>query len=545
MYPRGSHDLRMAQQATVPSDSSSIWRVLASQSAPPLALLAIFICLNRLWLSPWVLEEQHYRATVIFWGAIQALTELSPRTLATVSVCALLLFGARRLLSLTWAQFDETNSARLLVCASGSVLAWMYSTYEFNFVFDQWHVYDRILLVVLAVAMWWRPAACFPFLFVLWPLIGQFEVPIGGYSWAVPFLPARIVLLMGSAMLWGLLCRGRWDASTFWFVVLCLISAHYFTPGWSKLRKGWFAEDQLYYLLANTHANGWLGFLSDSKIHDLTDQLASWNMPLKVFTLVAEVSSLFILCRRAMTFLLPWTWVLFHIGIFVVSGICFWPWVVVHAAFLWSCWRGDPIHPSHRRRPMIILSIGLIGLSPIWANAVRLTWIDSPVTYAYQFMAVDKNGQEQRVSPAALSPYEYQFTLGGLHYLTDEPTLNITWGATSRETFQRLREAGSAKEIIDVEQSFGQRFGDRQRSDNLCALIQRAFRDEAREKQARLGYLRAPAIVWTNWDMTRCDAQLVRVERVLKGFVRKEYGEISRLEIAEIPLIAADDVTRP
>ena len=137
------------------------------------------------------------------------------------------------------------------------LLAWTYSTYDFNLYLDRGHAFDRILLVGLAACVVWRPVFIFPFVLHSSAMARQFVQPIDGYSLAEQLLLARILMLaLGQFLLASLAQRSCLGG--FVLLLCCLIAAPYWASGIAKRLHHWLWEDEIHLLLPATYANGWL-----------------------------------------------------------------------------------------------------------------------------------------------------------------------------------------------------------------------------------------------------------------------------------------------
>ena len=417
---------------------------------PILMLAAVFSVLNRWFLQPWQLSEAGYRQAVILVATLRDLLDPSPRSLLVACVCIVLCVGSRSSRA-RWNEIQGSVIARPIVIVSVFLLAWIYSTYPYNHYFQRAHAIDRLLLWLLLGAVIYRPRFVFPFLLVLWPILGQFNVPLGGFSWAIPALPARIVLLFAASLLINGVVK-KWNARSFDFLLLCVLAGHYFPSGVDKILHGWHLDDQIHYLLPNTYANGWLAMVSSRSIDRLASIQSNFNVPMRALTLLVEFFAVAFLWRRTTIRFFLCLWIVFHAGILMTSGIFFWPWIAIELVVLVVACRAHLLSDLQFTAAHFGLSVLLISSSSIWLRPVALSWIDSPVTYTYRVSLIGHSGQEYEAPPFAMAPYDYQFTLGGFHYLSKEPTLSVTWGATNRKTFDKLKFAKTADDVLRMEQ---------------------------------------------------------------------------------------------
>ena len=501
-------------------------------------LVALFTILNWFFLKPWTLSIDGYREPVIFVSTLSDLMRPTFRT-AVIGLVGVFLAIQYRSLNLQWTTLQDGPRIRVVVGVSAFLLAWIYSTYDYNHFLQQSHSLDRALLAMLWIGVVWRPMFVFPFLLVLWPMIGQFNVPIGGLSWAIPFLPARIVLLFSATLLTGLATK-KWQTSHFVFMLFCLVASHYVPSGIRKLQIGWLPHDQVYFLLPTTYANGWLGFLEAAQIDRLTNFMAWANWPAKLLTIVAECGAVFMLWRHRTVRLFLIVWICFHVGIFVTSGIFFWPWIVILVTLLILTWRNPLLSVGQLRPVHFMVSAILIASSAYWAKPAVLSWIDSPATYTYRITAVGQSGNEYSMSPGYMAPFEYQFTLGGFSYLDKQPGLRITWGATDLSTSQRLQAALSADDLLAIEQELGSlRYNEKrtQAMQELLVAYAKSLNSDA-PKRVLPHWMCAPKRLWGFAKENAYDGRerivSVRIDQVFSAFLNGHYQEIRSREVFDV-----------
>ena len=188
----------------------------------------------------------------------------------------------------------------------------------------------------------------------------------------------------------------------------------------------------------------------------IAQNVGKFDVVARFYTIVVEFGALLILWnRKSIRFFLV-AWILFHIGVFFVSGICFWMWVALEAGLLFLFLRKDGIASSRIfSKSHLLISLILIGGGNVWCRIIKLSWHDSPVSYTYRFVASMEGGGTVQLTPNFFAPYDYQFTLSSFGYLTSNRRLPIVWGATGSEISRLLTEANSSDQIIEYEKSHG------------------------------------------------------------------------------------------
>jgi len=231
----------------------------------------------------------------------------------------------------SWDVLEHGQLIRPFVTLTAAVLAWRFSTYNYNFYFNQGHLLDRLLLIGLVPLIWWRPVFVFPFLLLLCAVIWQFAIPLGQYSWAQQYMPIRLLTLFGATLLLTAI-TGRRLGNHYVFLACCLVMAHYWVPGVGKLAIDWTSQGHVYNLLPSTYANGWLGFLEPERISAIARAIARLDSLILFFTLLFQLGAIIALWRRQLLIALLCIYPLFHLAIFSLSGIFFWQWIIVEAA---------------------------------------------------------------------------------------------------------------------------------------------------------------------------------------------------------------------
>ncbi len=344
-----------------------------------------------------------------------------------------------------WSAVEHGGRLRMVSGVSLALLAWSFSTYEYNLFLDQSHAGDRLLLVALACLALWRPIFVFPFLAVLMPVVQQFGQPLGGYLWPVDLLPIRVLVVSSVAWVFFGLTGRR--ASNDWALLLsCVVAVSFWYPGMLKMQLHWWAHEQIAYGLSGAYTQGWLAFLEPETIASATGMLLPINLPMVVGTLCLEAGALFLLWRRGFARTLLVAWMLFHCAAFGLYGFYFWKWLLVEASCFQLLRRGGPAIFERRH---FVAAFVLIASGPFWlAGSPNLAWYDTPISTAYRFEAVGDDGRSYTWLPSLFAPFSDAMTMGGLDYLSHEPRLTGPYGVTgSLGVLRGALECPSAAEV--------------------------------------------------------------------------------------------------
>ena len=430
---------------------SRAWHL--AQAVVPLLLL--YIGLDWYLLSVGRLPSDSYYSPVLLVELLRNLPLHFYIALPVLVAAALYLRGGSAF-AVRWQQLAHHRVVLPLVAASVVLLAWAFSTYRFNFYFGQAHALDRVLLVVLAALVIWRPIFTLPFTLVFLPVIGQFDFPIGGYSWSEPFMLWRILVLVVAALLLQIATGRKQKALV--FIILCLVAAHYWGPGVGKLRLNWLTHGHLYHLMFATYANGMWGFLSPEALTSMARFASRFDLLLLLFTLAVEIGALISLWNRRIFVAASFGRILLHVGIALFSGIFFWKWIVISTLLIWLLRRPDRIEDDALFTPAhFLFSIVLIGGGIVWFQPTNLAWYDSPLSYTYRLEVQTADGTTEMLTPRAMQPYDYQFTLGNyFSYLVEAKQTVVVWGAVfERPLADALLSAETPADIYAIEEQMG------------------------------------------------------------------------------------------
>lgn len=513
-------------------------------------LLLVHLALERWILGFARLPEASYEGSVLSAGLLERFL-VEPRPvpgylfrigmLAIVGTVVVARFDRVRE---AWSGLEDGALLRLLVAVPTLLLAWAFATYDYNLYFDQAHLFDRLVLLVLAVLVLWRPAFVLPFVVLAVAIIWQFTHPIGGFSVAEPFLLVRWLLLF---LAWFLLRAVGVDPrpSDFVFLAFTLLAASYAVAGLGKLRLAWFGRGDVALLLPATYANGWLRFLGPDTVGSLTRRLSSVDPLLVAGTFVVECGALLCLLRRRIFLFFLVAWPCFHLSVFALSGIFFWKWIVLEVAVLalLLARREAPALDLFDRRHLL-LSVPLVLGGTIWFHPVDLSWYNAAVSYVYRFEGVGESGRRYSLPPDFFAPYDYQFTVGAFAYLSPDRQLQVVWGATAdADVAGAMAEARSPRDVEALERERGRTFLDETRAARMDAFLERfvANWDERRSKRTVLSPLAPPHHLWTFPDPDAFHGQerlaRVVVRRVTSFFDGRAYRELAsqELRVVDVP----------
>ena len=523
-------------------------------------LVVVFYALDRLVERACALPESAYYGTTVMGGFARKIADPGIATVGLLCVVVAFVVDAlwKRSFWVRWADFEYGARLRLLAITLATLLAWSFSSYSLNLYFDQGHVWDRALLVVLLLVVYWRPAGVFPFIVAVLAVANQFGHPVGQWGWSEPSLLVRILVLMLALVVvrgvqeylprtlrWG----GRKPASNnLVLIILCLIGAFYFSAGLGKIQLNWIALDRVGYLLPATYSAGWLSFLESGTIARLTGILLALNTPIKL-----RHNCIGSRCGVCPAFATGHTGVSLRLDLLPRWDIPDIRHLLLaldqssHAFLLFVFFgrnapRFDLYRPSLR-----IAAVVLVLLGNYWARPTTLAWLDVPVNYAYRVTAVASEGSHVHLPPRFFEPYDYQFTLANFGPLVPDTLLGITFGAArSGDVLAALEAADSPEAVFAVEKEMGaSRYNENRRARMEAFLGQfgsawnrrRIDNPDFGEKHKLKSLLSAPTHVWTFPRSARIPPGAT-IDSILVSQVTSHYDGTDYREIRDRPVLS-------
>jgi len=411
----------------------------------PLVLVG-YTGLHRLIRHFTVLPETAYEGSSI---AISFMTNV-PSLLLLVLPSLFLMYGWGEL---EWSAFEYSRAFRWLIIIVAFPLVWTFVTYQFNFYFGQAHHFDRVLLLFLYALIWYHPVFIYPFLLLLFAIIGQFYYPFDSISMTDKRAPLNFLILFASYLfirlrhateVGGVLERVGlgWlhdrefrDELVFIWVVAGLIGGSYFVPGTAKIEMLWPFREALYNYIPIRWSWGWLAPLDYDVIMTLYELMRAFN-PIGVAAALAIELAAIALMWRKQTFKLAISgFVVLHTVIFLATGLAFWKWVIMDVAFLMAVLlisKGNDIRVFDRRTAVIVTI--LILLAPHIYSISVLGWYTTNYDRSYTMEFVGEGDETVEMHRWHLEPYQIS-TAGQFDYLYNGTVLPS--GTTTDYQFAR------------------------------------------------------------------------------------------------------------
>ena len=438
--------------AILPLSLTALWlnKPLAKVLIPVLSTLSAYLLIERLIMRLAKLPHDTYFEPHL---TLSVLSNIG--TIPILIMSTLLIFAWKNgsLLS-RWQAFHQGEAIRYFVLFLAFLIVWPLVTLGYNFYFNQGYSLDRILLLTLFLALWWRPVFILPFLVLAFAMLLQLKQPNLGGSILAHKVQVLNVLIMFAAVFIIHAFSGYRKTHTFVFMCCCLVASAYWLPAFAKLQTGWLNHGQLHYMTMAAYAHGWLGFLQPSTIVNISQHLAWFEWPMRIFVIVVEVGCLLFMLRPVISVTLLGAVIIFHLGVFLLIGFLFWTWILLDIALLFLLLKGWQTQAwSIYSKHYFVCSLILIGLCAYWAKPPALAWFDTRVSYTYQIEAINEQGNQFILAPEYFAPYGDIFTMSSFNYLVKDHTVLVSpYGVThSIGKADALAQLCNAEQLIELE----------------------------------------------------------------------------------------------
>ncbi|MCB0344259.1 MAG: hypothetical protein KDD66_04045 [Bdellovibrionales bacterium] len=361
---------------------------------------------------------------------------------------------------LSWQCSGEERILRIFAFSSALLIAWQLATLDYNYYYDTWHGWDRLLIIGAAIGVWFHPV-CLPLLILQSYLYSrQLNYPLGGFDWTDKQIFLDLLIYAQLGLLLRIFVRVR--AATILYMLVLIFNANYFFAGVQKLQLSpsgyeWVTENQVVNLVLASYHNGWLRSADGPVLSWLLDFAAAYPILLTLPTILIEVGSALVFLNSRLFRTIMLLHVLLHAVIMLSSGVFFWKWsilnIVLYLLVLPS--RVGQLREMFSRRAFYT-SLPLFMLCPLLFAPVPLGWFDTtyvPIVRAY---AVDDDGAEAELEGFYFGPYNILFQQSRFYYLSHSNYIVGTYGGTDNYfLFKKLQEELSAAEVRSLQSRVG------------------------------------------------------------------------------------------
>jgi hypothetical protein len=301
-------------------------------------------------------------------------------------------------------------------------------------------------------------------------------------------LPVRL-LFVGTAftIYWAIAGAVRsQDAAPALIVMLASHGLLYFVPALTKAGLGphwysWARDNRLHNLMASAYSWGWARFIGEDLWCRVVRAAGRFDRPMQAAVFALEGAFLLEALHPGWARLLIAAAIVFHLAVFVASGILFWELMATNAALLWLLASADPamIERAFGWQPCL-WSGALMAL--FWKvgwpwRPFELGWWDTPFTQRVHRELVGCSGTIYGLYNDFLCPHERRY--GQVHgsFMTQQKVCTFHLGeVTSRPLRDAIWAAAGAPEALEnIKACWGQRHTDKRLAADERAYLSAFF----------------------------------------------------------------------
>jgi len=404
---------------------------------------------------------------------------------------------------LGWSNFEHYHLLKFFILLITGITAWEFSTYDYNYYLDQSHYFDRFLLIMLGVLLYFHPSFVSLFLILSLIITSQFQYPVGGFTLTDKRALFDILLLFNCFLYLRLIIKI--ETITFIFLLLCMHASNYFIPGLIKLQISphlyeWLLFNEMHMIVVNPLIKGWLVFFERDIMENLISLIKTFRVPFLIGSILIELSGLILIFRKKLSIILLVFFILLHLGILLGSGIFFWQWILIDLGFIYLLLKlpKDQIKALFNKK-LFLTSLVIIIFSQLYFKPHQLGWFDTRLNHTFNFEVVDDQGNTYNLQKTSMAPYDMLFHFDRLLYHVDAKFLAATgWAVDDYSLFVKIKEGG-IKSIQQLEEEYGTNHYDEKKVSAFSAFVKTYFKHKNKRLNQKLwiSYFHPPYHVYS------------------------------------------------
>lgn len=374
---------------------------------------------------------------------------------ALILVMGLLVWRSPERFLARWTDLERGAELRLLAIPLILFLTWQGSLYQYNYLLERAHLFDRGLVVVLGAAALARPMFLVPFVALTRIIAVQFTFSFGNL--AAQNTDEMLVLVLVALAVAHLVfvATGRVDTAPVVLLIVAAVATHFFIPGRGKVLLNWLVHEDIGNMAANGYAMGWLGQTDGSISRWLAGVGDTLGVTARLGTLVLELGALVVAVNhRWFRWWLPFA-IVFHIANFWFLGFWFAGWIIMEL-FLFILLRRRELGEWLDRNLTIgraaLTAVSVAVLGPLLFHPPGLAWLDSPVGYGYQIEVEGVSGATYNLENNGFAPFNQDLAFSRLQ-LGETNRLTGAYGAVvSVARLQELEALTDVSQVLELEE---------------------------------------------------------------------------------------------
>lgn len=403
------------------------------------------------------------------------------------------------------------------------ILTWTFSLFEYNYYFNQWHLFDRVLLILLGILSIRYPFITIFFVIQTICISKQFTFPkVLIYTYVDKKIIFDILILYWLFYVFQLFVKNiNWKF--FIVIILAIIGNWFLLAGLGKLVKGWLVVNQTFNLYSSVQVFGWLQFLPEYIRFNIGSIIKNYNSLVQISAITLEfLFPIIILLHRRLTLPILSLYIVFHLMVFLLSGIFFWKWILLDISMIFII---KYYQLNLSKSKYLLLYFPLLFCNSYFLNSVSLSWFDSGYVYHYKFHVQTEANKIKPLDASFFSPYDIIFAQNRFHYLFDNKVLSYTFGSSNNKSVARYvndfeKQDFDENKIINLKNKHGISYYDVNKKLMLELFLKKFVLNKLQNDVKWINYIDPPMHIWQgvnqqNFSISNANKLLITCDEVI------------------------------
>lgn len=313
-----------------------------------------------------------------------------------------------------WEQFGETRkfiTPYVQILALILAAIFVFDKYDLNN--DTWHLHIRLAILISGALIWRHPYFLLIFTIAVQTAItGYFSAfdryYVGHYNTLI------LVQVFALAIYLVHFARKSKPGNKFIVAIICIHLGSYFLAGITKVffsphGHEWIFSNDSWLLPLNAELRGWRG-LYHGFTADASAFIKRANWFYNLIVVIIEIFTLFAFSnKRYFTYKIV-SLTIFHIAVFIVSGVLFWIWILHNLILLLLVLRNKDIWPDMRLLRTGAIYTFIFALTFPLTRQVPYTWFDTRFQWFVTYEVHGPNGESAIFNRNDFGLYSEYFT---------------------------------------------------------------------------------------------------------------------------------------
>jgi hypothetical protein len=354
-----------------------------------------------------------------------------------------------------WSTLKINLPIKIIVLVCVVLITWILVFETYSFYFNSWLIPDRILILLLALLIFYHPGFIFPFALVVTIFYNQYFC-VFDWEYKNDFKPIFNVLYLSILIVYT---RFKWISQQ-QIILLILISvlSSYFYSGIGKILMSpngyeWITQNELFLLPLNAQLRGWFSWAPQNLTTAINTIFLKMHPLFAAIILIIEVSAVIALTNRKLIIYVLGALTIMHFMIAVTIGIFFWAWMILNVVIMLTLVFHKIEIPIFQSKTKYLQSILLVIAGIFLFNPFSFSWFDSRYQWFTIIEVYDINNNKYTFNKNNFGGYSYIFAHDYLHPIIPNSIPGVNGYSAKYEDVQFFKNA-NPKDMVETKSLF-------------------------------------------------------------------------------------------